>query len=129
MDDFKPKADNPLHKAAKGSLIGQFGVEGGGVRARADLAFVKLRAECSVCLAGENDLVCVWSHWDYASQLVVGVGRQHAWQLGLSRHPIPGDPGQPGRCRSAICTAELPRPMTLDELRRGALVGPMQPAG
>ena len=96
MDDFKPKADNPLHKAAKGSLIGQFGVEGGGVRARADLAFVKLRAECSVCLAGENDLVCVWSHWDYASQLVVGAARQHAWQLGLSRHPIPGDRGLMG---------------------------------
>ena len=96
MDDFKPKADNPLHKAAKGSLIGQFGAEGGGVRARADLAFVKLRAERSVCLASENDLVCVWSHWDYASQLVVGAARQHAWLLGLSRHPIPGDRGLMG---------------------------------
>ena len=65
MDDVKPKADNPLHKAAKGSLIGQFGVEGSGFRAR-------------------------------ASQLVVGAVRQHAWLLGLSRHPIPGDRGLMG---------------------------------
>ena len=61
-DNFKPKADNPLHKPAQGGLIGQFGAEDGRVRARADLAFVELCTERSVRLAGENDLVCARSH-------------------------------------------------------------------
>jgi hypothetical protein len=56
-DNFKPEAGNPLHKPAQGGLVGQFGAEDGRVRARADRAFVELRAERSVRLAGENDLV------------------------------------------------------------------------
>jgi hypothetical protein len=61
-DNFKPEADDPLHKPAQGSLIGQFGAEDGCVRARADLAFVKLCTERSVRLAGEDDLVYARSH-------------------------------------------------------------------
>ncbi len=129
VDGFKPKPDEPLPKSAEGGLVGQFGAEGGRVRAGGDHAVVEVCAQRSVCLASESDLVYVRPHWDYASQFVADSGCQRPWRRGLRRHPIPGDPGRSGRCRSAICTAELPRPVPLDELRRGALVGLMQPAG
>ena len=63
MADFKPKARDPLHEPGEGSLVGQFGAEGGCVRARGDFAVVELCAQRSVCLAGESDLVDVWRHW------------------------------------------------------------------
>jgi hypothetical protein len=41
VNDFEPEAGDPLHKPAKGSLVGQFGAEGGPVRACSDLAVVE----------------------------------------------------------------------------------------
>jgi hypothetical protein len=71
VDDFKPKADDPLNKPGEGSLIGQLGAEGGRLRACPDLAVVELRAQRSAGLAAESDLICAWLHWNYASQSVV----------------------------------------------------------
>ena len=78
MDDFKPEFGDPLHKPREGSLVGKFGAEGSCVRAQADRAVVELRAECSVCLAGEGDLVSAWRHGDYLSSLVIDADRQRA---------------------------------------------------
>lgn len=67
MDDFKAKAGDPLHEPGEGSLVGQLGAEGGCVGACGDSAVVELCAQRSVCLAGESNLIGVWSHWGYAS--------------------------------------------------------------
>jgi hypothetical protein len=44
VNDFKPKADDPLNKPGESSLVGQLGVERGRLRAGDDLAVVELRA-------------------------------------------------------------------------------------
>ena len=44
-------------------------------------------------VAAESDLICVWSHWDYASQSVVDAGRQGGRAAGPASDPAPGDPG------------------------------------
>jgi hypothetical protein len=67
VDNFKPKVGHPLHKPREGSVVGYLGAEGSRIRAQADFAVVELRAERSVCLAGESDLVGAWWHWDYPS--------------------------------------------------------------
>jgi hypothetical protein len=67
VDDFKPELGDPLHQPGEGSLVGYLGAEGSRIRAQADFAVVELRAERSVCLAGEGDLVSAWWHWDYPS--------------------------------------------------------------
>jgi hypothetical protein len=93
VDDDKPEAGDPLYEPGEGSLVGQLGAEGGRVRACGDLAVVELRAQRPAGLAAESDLICVWSHWDYASQSVVDASRQGGRRRGLRRHPVPGDPG------------------------------------
>jgi hypothetical protein len=70
VDDFKPKADDPLYEPGEGSLVGQLGAKGGCLWACGDLAVVELRAQRSAGLAAECDLIRVRSHWDYA--LAVG---------------------------------------------------------
>jgi hypothetical protein len=86
VDDFKPEAGDPLHKPAEGSLVGQFGAKGGPVRAGSDLAVVELRAQRTVCLAAETDLICEWSH-GYASQLVVDTCCQRPWAAESASSP------------------------------------------
>jgi hypothetical protein len=93
IDHDKSQSDDSLYQPGEGSLVRQLGAEDGRVRARGDLAVVELRAQRSARLAAESDLICVWSHWDYASQSVVDAGRQSAWRRGLCRHPLSGDPG------------------------------------
>ena len=72
MSDLKPKPGDPLHQPGQGSRVGQLGAKRGGVPACGDRAVVELCAQRSVCPASESDLICVLSHWDIASQLVVG---------------------------------------------------------
>jgi len=62
VDDLKPEFGDPLHKPREGSLVGQLGAECSCIRAQADFAVVELRAERSVRLAGESDLVGTWWH-------------------------------------------------------------------
>jgi len=62
VGDFKSKAGDPLHKPGEGSVIGYLGAEGGRTPACGDFAVVELRAERSVRLAGESDLVGAWWH-------------------------------------------------------------------
>jgi hypothetical protein len=93
IDHDKSQSDDSLYQPGEGSLVRQLGAEDGRVRACGDLAVVELRAQRSARLAAESDLICVWSHWDYASQSVVDAGRQSAWRRGLCRHPLSGDPG------------------------------------
>jgi hypothetical protein len=66
VDDFQSKAGDPLHELGERGLVGQVGAERGCALARRDRAVVELRAQYSICLAGEGDLVCVCPHWDYA---------------------------------------------------------------
>jgi len=93
IDHDKPQADDPLYQPGEGSLVRQLGAEDGRVRACGHLAVVELCAQRSARLAAESDLICMWSHWDYASQSVVDAGRQGARRRGLCRHPLSGDPG------------------------------------
>ena len=104
VDNLKPKADDPLDKPGEGSLVGQLGAQGGGVRACGDLAVVELCAQRSARLAAEGELIREWSHRDYASHLVVvNAGRQCAWRQDPCRHLVPGDSGvrRDGRGRAA----------------------------
>jgi hypothetical protein len=79
VDDFKPKAGDPLHEPGEGSHVGQFGAKGGRVRAGGDLAVVELCAQRSVCLADESGLICAWWHWI----------TPHSWWLTLAAS-VPG---------------------------------------
>jgi hypothetical protein len=94
LDDDEPEADDPLYESGEGSLICQVGVERGRIWPRCELAFVELCAQRSACLAAESDLICEWSHWDYASQSVVDAGRRVPGGQGLRRHPLSGDPAR-----------------------------------
>jgi hypothetical protein len=58
VDDFKPKADDPLNKPGEGSLIGQVGAEGGRLRVCGDRAVVELCPQRSAGLTAESDLIC-----------------------------------------------------------------------
>ena len=51
MDNFKPKAGEPLHKPREGSVVGYLGAEGSCIRAQADFAVVELRAELADLIA------------------------------------------------------------------------------
>jgi hypothetical protein len=93
VGDFKPKADDPLHQPGEGSRVGQLGTEGGRVRAGGDVAVVELCAQRSVGLAGERDLIRVWSHGDYASEWVVDAAASVLERRVSRRHPVPGDLG------------------------------------
>lgn len=70
VDDFKPKAGDPLHQPGEGSRVGQFGMEGGRIRACGDVAFVEL---CAQHFVGRPVKVIsyVSGRTDYASQSVV----------------------------------------------------------
>src|SRR5262245_2833421 len=59
VEDFESKAGDPLHELGERGLVGQVGAERSCARARGDRAVVELRAQDSVRLAGESDLVCV----------------------------------------------------------------------
>ena len=74
IDHDKSQADDSLYQPGEGSLVRQLGAEDGRVRACGDLAVVELCAQRSARLAAESDFICVWSHWDYASQSVVDAG-------------------------------------------------------
>jgi hypothetical protein len=54
---FEPKPGDALNKPRQGSLVRKLGAEGGCALACGDRAVVELRAQRSVRLAGENDLV------------------------------------------------------------------------
>jgi hypothetical protein len=71
IDDDKPETDDPLYQPGEGSLVRQLGAEDGRVRACGDPAFVELCSQRSARLAAESDLICVWSHWEYAPESVV----------------------------------------------------------
>jgi hypothetical protein len=92
VDDFKPEADDPLYKPGEGSLVGQLSAERRRLRACGDLAVVELRAQRSAGLAAETDLICEWTHLDYASQSVVYGGVSVSGGRGRCRHPESGDP-------------------------------------
>jgi hypothetical protein len=62
VDDFKPKAGDPLHQPGEGSRVGQLGTEGGRIRACGDVAVVELCAQRFVGPAGEGYLIRIWSH-------------------------------------------------------------------
>ena len=97
--DLKPKAGDPLHEPGKSSRVEHFSAEGGRVRACGDRAVIELCAQGSVCLAGESDLVCAWSHaiTPHSRWLMC---RQRACRPRVRRHPLAGDAG----VESAITT-------------------------
>lgn len=59
IEDNKPEADDPLYKPGEGSLVGQFGADGGRIRACGDVAVVELCAQRPARLAAESDLICM----------------------------------------------------------------------
>jgi hypothetical protein len=59
VDDFKPKAGDPLHQPGESSRVGQLGTEGGRIRACGDVAVVELCAQRFVGPAGEGYLIRV----------------------------------------------------------------------
>jgi hypothetical protein len=93
VDNFKPKAGDPLHQPGEGSWVGQVGTEGSRVRACGDVAVVELCSQRFVGLAGEGDLIRVWSHGDYASESVVDAAASVPGGGVLRRNPVPGDLG------------------------------------
>ena len=116
LDDFKPEADDPFYQPGEGSLVGQLGAKGGRRRACHDLAVVELRAQRSAGRAAETDLICEWTHLDYASQSVVYGGVSVPGGRGRRRHPESGDPvvapdGVVQRAgRATVCPAFGTRP-------------------
>jgi hypothetical protein len=59
---LKPKAGDPLHQPEEGSRVGQFGTEGGRIRACGDVAVVELCAQRFAGPAGEGHFIRIWSH-------------------------------------------------------------------
>lgn len=120
VDDDKPETDDPLYQPGEGSLVRQLGAEDGRVRACGDLAFVELCSQRSARLAAESDLICMWSHWDYASESVVDTGRQGARRRDLCRHPLSGDPRVDAMAvagpHPAVGTSEARQPAPAAEL-------------
>jgi hypothetical protein len=62
VNDFRPKAGDPLHEPGEGSRVGQLGTEGGGIRACGDVAVVELCAQRFAGLAGDGYLIRIWLH-------------------------------------------------------------------
>src|SRR5215831_1548593 len=67
VDHLQPEAGDPLHEPGESSLIGQLSAKGRGARADGDLTVLELRPQRGTRLAGEGDLVYLWSHQGHAS--------------------------------------------------------------